>query len=765
MTDDSTHLLTTTTDVFWAIMDLLDPTSLAFCSQVSKRWHTLVRARPDASHRMKPAYQVERLLLTPTLLKWGWKHAPLGVRKRFCKTAAARGDLQSLQWLRIERAAPWDESVCAAAALGGHLATLQWARKTGAPWSAAVLRNAAKGGHFATFRWARRAKAPWDGKVLRIAAKHGSFRIFRWCFCHRAPSMDTAERFAGYFAAAGCLEAVRWMYEKDLIEENRGTFADILVSAAAGGHPQILRWALSKNLATLDEDTVNMLYAAAAVNGRLVFLQWLQRHGCPPNQYVCEQAAAGGHLECLRWAVAQEGITLSPGVYVCAARSGDLPLLQWVRAQGAPWTTNVYPAAIDSGNVELIQWVLDQAPSEANVGFLLDFGDQWRVEALDAACCETACVEAARNGKLAILEWAAAHGAKITTRRAGVLAAKGGHLGVVKWLHARGDPLAWDSVVEYAAEEGHLSVVQWAVANGAPLDKICGAAMSGTGRFEVLRWAVDEASADHSGADHPMFYVSPKTLAWAHTHGFRLDPNRAYLEAARSDDEEMLRWALRAFGPPGDGLYALALETRAVDSLDRLDKYGIEWTPATRCVLPQMLQWMRAVGSPWGDGGALTDGATSSQSDEEGGGENRKHRRPTQDYYESLSSGCEESDGGPSDGGPSDGEASGPSDGDARSPGRLRTELIKRLMTSNFTGLSGFSDGSVLAFLDGGINAVYETWPSKTTEAVETAEAAEMVEAAEVAESAEAAGSAETAEAAEAAGDVQQNVWPDPGSQ
>ncbi len=726
---DVTNLLTTIPDVFWTIMDLLDQTSLALCSQVNTRWHALVRARPAAGHRTKPAYQIWRLLQTPTLLEWGWKHAPQRERRKFCKTAAARGDLQSLQWLRTERAAPWDESVCAAAAHGGHLSLLQWARKAGAPWNASVLQNAAKGGHFATFRWARGAKAPWDGKVLRTAAKYGSFEIFRWCFRHRAPSTDTMERFAGYFTSAGCLEAVRWIYEREFLEDERMAFDSILVTAAAGGHLQILRWLFDADLVDLDEDTAGVIYDTAAVHGRLVVMQWLQRHGFPPSQYIiCEQAAAGGHLECLRWALAQ-GAALSPEVLVCAAQSGHLPLLQWVCAQGVPWTNNVFSAAVDSKNVKLLQWVLDEAPkNRAGQDQWLDPDDPRRIEALTTARSEETCIEAARNGELPVLEWALAHGAEITTRRAGALAAMGGHLGVVEWLHAHGAPIAWDLVVEYAAAMGHLPVVQWAIANGAPREKICSAAMSDKGRFEVLRWAVDVAKAGHCETDHPMFYASLWTMTWAHTRGFQINSNRAYLEAAKCDDGEMLRWVLQTFGPPGAELYRVALEARAADFLDRLRKHGVEWGPSSsdpaRYALapngPEQV-WMAAIGSPWGDGEAPTDDDESSSQSDEGTGE---YPRSTQEYYESLSSGGEENNGEPGESGDGDLWAQRP-DSPLQVDDELRAKLVRKLMASGFTGLSGFPDGEIFAFLDGVIADGPAEAPAEAPTAAPTAAPAE----------------------------------------
>ena len=43
------------------------------------------------------------------------------------------------------------------------------------------------------------------------------------------------------------------------------------------------------------------LCEAAARSGQLEVLQWLRANDCPWDKYTCAHAAGGGHLEVLQW--------------------------------------------------------------------------------------------------------------------------------------------------------------------------------------------------------------------------------------------------------------------------------------------------------------------------------------------------------------------------------------------------------------------------------------------------------------------------------
>ena len=154
--------------------------------------------------------------------------------------------------------------------------------------------------------------------------------------------------------------------------------------------------------------------------GCLTALERLQRGGRLSRQeYLCEAAARGGHLEKLKEFRA-DGCPWDASTCGAAAKGGHLEVLQWLRANGCPWDEKTCEAAAQGRQLEVLQWL------RAN-------GCPWN-------------------------RWTCA------------FAAHDGHLEVLQWSRANGCP--WDSITcLWAAEGGHLKVLQWARANGCPWDE------------------------------------------------------------------------------------------------------------------------------------------------------------------------------------------------------------------------------------------------------------------------------------------------------
>ena len=175
-------------------------------------------------------------------------------------------------------------------------------------------------------------------------------------------------------------------------------------------------------------------------------MAWAKERGCPWDKDTFECIAEFGNVEVAKWAKERGCVSeldVHPDLCYKAASGGQLEMLQWLRANGAPWD-----------------------------------GFRWN---------EKTCAVAAEGGHLEVLQWARANGAPWDYMTC-AHAARGGHLEVLQWARANGAP--WDeSTCAYAAEGGHLEVLQWARANGAPWNKeTCYAAVEG-GHLEVLKWA------------------------------------------------------------------------------------------------------------------------------------------------------------------------------------------------------------------------------------------------------------------------------------
>jgi hypothetical protein len=84
-------------------------------------------------------------------------------------------------------------------------------------------------------------------------------------------------------------------------------------------------------------------------------------NGCSWCPSACDAAAAGGHLELLQWAQANN-CTIGARKYSSqscdlAARGGHLETLQWLRANGCVWCLYTCSAAASGGHLDVLQSV------------------------------------------------------------------------------------------------------------------------------------------------------------------------------------------------------------------------------------------------------------------------------------------------------------------------------------------------------------------------------------------------------------------------
>jgi hypothetical protein len=144
-------------------------------------------------------------------------------QQELCRSAAAHGNLQALQWLRSvgctwwtstcaaaagqgqftvlqwcrANGAPWDETTCTAAARAGHLSILQWCRANGAPWDVCTCAMAAANGHLDVLMWCRQNGCPWSEWTYMAATENGHWNVVEWCRANGCPQPATLEVTSG----------------------------------------------------------------------------------------------------------------------------------------------------------------------------------------------------------------------------------------------------------------------------------------------------------------------------------------------------------------------------------------------------------------------------------------------------------------------------------------------------------------------------------------------------------------------------------------
>lgn len=108
------------------------------------------------------------------------------------------------------------------------------------------------------------------------------------------------------------------------------------------------------------------LAAARAACGDLAGLQWLRSQSCSWDSLVCEKAAAGGHLEVIKWCRSQHPrCPWSSDVLNAAAEVGQLDIIRWARQQKSPCPLDgakLCSHAAKGGQLEVLHWARQQTP-------------------------------------------------------------------------------------------------------------------------------------------------------------------------------------------------------------------------------------------------------------------------------------------------------------------------------------------------------------------------------------------------------------------
>jgi len=185
---------------------------------------------------------------------------------------------------------------------------------------------------------------------------------------------------------------------------------------------------------------------AAARCGRLEMLQWLRDKKCPWGVMTCRFAARGGYFDIVQWAITNGCPWDKDWVPTEAARSGHLPMLQWLAKEGGRLSSHVSAAAANRGNVEMMRWLLaQQCPRD-----------------------HRSLHKAVRQGSLDLL----------------------------CLLLTQGD--AWDAEsAVIAAAFGHIHILNYARNAGYDLGSVCRASAT-VGRFDIFAWAHTNGVCNHS---------------------------------------------------------------------------------------------------------------------------------------------------------------------------------------------------------------------------------------------------------------------------
>ncbi|RLN72245.1 hypothetical protein BBJ28_00022151 [Nothophytophthora sp. Chile5] len=470
----------------------------------------------------------ERPTADPILRRWAFNDV--------VGCAAAKGDLETLQWL-LESYLP-DEFLTKAvdeAASGGHLHVLQWLwsnYRSRGYWGSTELLGAVRNKRSEVMTWLRDHAMPRPESAVKLvedAVYYGDLTTLQWLIerfdvdTNRALSVaarlrqwDVAiwivknceleahreERHSRYFHRAahdGNLEFLKLVTSRRLWTLNSGSISRIISSAAATGHREVVKWLHEE----LGINSAGDSYVLAAMGGHLEVLKYLHENHLRSDSIFSSMsfAARNGFLDVVQWLHANSYETCTTRAMDGAAQGGHLNVVQWLhehRSEGCTSAAMHFAAAY--GHMDVVKWLhshRSEGCQETTLSMAAKYGKLEMVQWLhdnrhEVFSCPDAMDIAATRGYLDVVKWLHENRGEGCTVEAMNGAADGGHLEIVKWLHEnRSEGCTW-SAMDRAAANGHLAVVQWLHENrheGCSVEAMDGAAEYGN--LEMVKWLHD----------------------------------------------------------------------------------------------------------------------------------------------------------------------------------------------------------------------------------------------------------------------------------
>lgn len=271
-------------------------------------------------------------------------------------------------------------------AAAGDLQGVMFLRQHGARWSCRTTAAAAGAGQLGILLYLRAQNPPceWDITTCNAAAAAGHLDILQWCRSQHPPT-PWDESTCTAAASAGKLAVLQWLLKpytpfRDITNCVGPNFSN---SISENKQPQTSNPKICSKLQSGSQEfagtcglrvcgrpapcpwPVWLRCSVAARAGQLHVLVWLRANGAPWDAGVCAAAAAGGHLHVLRWLRSQSPpCPLDSEACFEAASSGHLHILQYLRSQSPPadWDETTCLAAAMGGHFEVIRWLREQEP-------------------------------------------------------------------------------------------------------------------------------------------------------------------------------------------------------------------------------------------------------------------------------------------------------------------------------------------------------------------------------------------------------------------
>ncbi|KXZ48513.1 hypothetical protein GPECTOR_27g684 [Gonium pectorale] len=336
------------------------------------------------------------------------------------EAAASSGKLAACRWL-LERGCPTSgmpgtSGLLGAAARNGHRHVCEWLLGLDLEWAAPGPHvSAACGGHVELVEWLQGllpqlqtgpSRQPWPpanrpGAVLVEAVAHGCdlAGLQRLWSGWDAASMDELVKYRALLGAT-CSPTPDWAAKVEWLEAQgcpRGSGRDTTGNYLAERHAEKaavradavprLTWLRRRGftmgpgaaMAALKRGDVAVLQlllteealrlgrewsnAADDAAGGSIFLALHAAGWAPAPPIAAKVAVRGGQLAALAWVLetfGERAVGFNAKLFYCAAASGRVEIMAWLRERGCAWDATAFHGAAGSGCEEALEWLAEQ---------------------------------------------------------------------------------------------------------------------------------------------------------------------------------------------------------------------------------------------------------------------------------------------------------------------------------------------------------------------------------------------------------------------
>lgn len=364
--------------------------------------------------------------------------------------AATKGDLRVLQWWTTSylREPPNYHTIFERAVWHGHLHVLRWMKQQGllqyVDFSKEILC------HLASVIWWLHQQQIQSHVSIYVgtAASEGDLELLQWVAEHEELFADVQGWWGiGYRAAfKGELPVLRWIHAN----RPQDFVIGALKGAIEGEHLSVVQWLDGKSFAGSTKLSFDCQFK---INGMELAQYLLEKFLWPSTRDKGEWikigikiAAECGNLDVVRllYQAHYESSTYSQRITVAeaAARGGQLPVLQWLHEQNAPFPVMAMDEAALGGHLKVVQWLFKH-----------------RTE----GCTQRAITMAALYDRLDMVQWLLEHNLGSIDTHVMAKAVHAGSLELVQFIHSRAETSRWwrGSEMQVAASHGYLAIVEW----------------------------------------------------------------------------------------------------------------------------------------------------------------------------------------------------------------------------------------------------------------------------------------------------------------